>query len=83
MAQAVSISTPARTLRYSGSDRPAWRMNHTGVYGTGSRRQARMKTESASWGFTAPACHVRAPLSALTHDLGLQNDTSKARDRVW
>ena len=28
---------PSRTLRYSGSDRPAWRMNHTGVCGTGSR----------------------------------------------
>src|SRR3954469_10972247 len=29
-----------RMARYSGSDRPAWRMNHTGVWGTGWRRQA-------------------------------------------
>ena len=28
--QAASIGIPARTRRYSGSDRPAWRMNHTG-----------------------------------------------------
>ncbi len=26
-----SIAMPSRTLRYSGSDRPAWRMNQTGV----------------------------------------------------
>ena len=39
---------PSRTRRYSGSDRPAWRMNHTGVCGTGSRRQARRKAESRS-----------------------------------
>ena len=31
---------PARTARYSGSDRPAWRMNHTGVRSTGRRRIA-------------------------------------------
>ena len=29
--QASSIAVPARSARYSGSDRPAWRMNHTGV----------------------------------------------------
>ena len=40
-----SIAMPSRTRRYSGSDRPAWRMNQTGVYGTGSPRQARMKGE--------------------------------------
>jgi hypothetical protein len=28
--QASSIAVPARAARYSGSDRPAWRMNHTG-----------------------------------------------------
>jgi hypothetical protein len=31
----------SRTARYSGSDRPACRMNHTGVRSTGSRRAAR------------------------------------------
>ena len=30
----VEHPTPSRTARYSGSDRPAWRMNHTGVCGT-------------------------------------------------
>ena len=35
-----SIPTPSRSLRYSGSDRPAWRMNQTGVCGTGSPRAA-------------------------------------------
>ncbi|GLV50694.1 hypothetical protein TBS_12670 [Thermobispora bispora] len=64
MAQARSMPTPSRTLRYSGSDRPAWRMNQTGVYGTGWRRQARMKTESAGSGFTLPGCHVPLPVRA-------------------
>ena len=31
----------SRNARYSGSDRPAWRMNHTGVRSTGSRLAAR------------------------------------------
>ena len=30
----------SRSARYSGSERPAWRMNHTGVRSTGSRRAA-------------------------------------------
>src|SRR5690606_41443362 len=29
-----------RTSRYSGSERPAWRMNHTGTCGAGRLRQA-------------------------------------------
>ena len=37
----------SRSSRYSGSDRPAWRMNHTGVRSTGSRRQARTRSGSA------------------------------------
>ena len=28
--QESSMATPSRTLRYSGSERPAWRMNQTG-----------------------------------------------------
>ncbi|GAA3785332.1 hypothetical protein GCM10022403_020130 [Streptomyces coacervatus] len=44
--QDSSIGMPSRTLRYSGSERPACRMNHTGVCGTGSRLHAFMKAES-------------------------------------
>ncbi|CPU66642.1 Uncharacterised protein [Mycobacteroides abscessus] len=29
--QESSMLTPSRAARYSGSERPAWRMNHTGV----------------------------------------------------
>ena len=36
----------SRIARYSGSDRPAWRMNHTGVRSTGSRRAARTRSGS-------------------------------------
>ena len=32
---ALSIGIPPRARRYSGSERPAWRMYQTGVYGTG------------------------------------------------
>ena len=39
--QDSSIAMPSRTLRYSGSERPACRMNQTGVCGTSSRRAAR------------------------------------------
>ncbi len=34
------LASPRRAL-YSGSERPAWRMNQTGVCGTGSLRHAR------------------------------------------
>ncbi len=37
-----------RTSRYSGSERPAWRMNHTGVRSTGSRRAARTRSGSGT-----------------------------------
>ena len=35
------MSRSPRSSRYSGRDRPAWRMNHTGVRSTGWRRRAR------------------------------------------
>jgi hypothetical protein len=38
----------SRSLRYSGSDRPAWRMNHTGVRATGWRRHAARNGETTS-----------------------------------
>ncbi len=42
-----SIPTPSRSVRYSGSDRPAWRMNHTGVCGTSCLRAARTRADAA------------------------------------
>ena len=36
----------SRIARYSGSDRPACRMNHTGVRSTGSRRAALTRSGS-------------------------------------
>jgi len=36
--QASSMGTAARTARYSGNERPAWRMNQTGVWDTDSPR---------------------------------------------
>ena len=37
-----------RNSRYSGSERPAWRMNQTGVRSTGSSRQARTRSGSGT-----------------------------------
>ena len=45
-----SIETPSRTLRYSGSERPACRMNQTGTCGTGSPRAALRNAEEATSG---------------------------------
>ncbi len=49
--QDSSIATPSRSLRYSGSERPAWRMNHTGVCLTLSPRAARRNGEEARSGW--------------------------------
>jgi hypothetical protein len=38
------MGTPSRMARYSGSERPACRMNQTGVRSTGSRRAARTRS---------------------------------------
>ena len=35
-----NIPCCSRMARYSGSDRPAWRMNHTGGWATGLPQQA-------------------------------------------
>ena len=44
VADGVEDRCPSpRSARYSGSERPAWRMNHTGVRLAGSPRQARRK----------------------------------------
>src|SRR5688500_7324709 len=42
-----SIGTPSRMARYSGSERPAWRMNQTGTWSAGSPRHARKNGLSA------------------------------------
>jgi hypothetical protein len=47
LEHASSIEIFPRLARYSGSDRPACRMYHTGACGMGCLRQALMKTESA------------------------------------
>ena len=39
----------SRIARYSGSERPAWRMNQTGVRSTRSRRQARTRSGSTTF----------------------------------
>ncbi len=54
--QDSSMGMPSRTFRYSGSERPAWRMNHTGVCGTGSCRQARRNAESYAAPRRASGC---------------------------
>jgi DHA1 family bicyclomycin/chloramphenicol resistance-like MFS transporter len=38
----------SRTARYSGSERPAWRMNHTGTRSAGRLRHANRNGESAT-----------------------------------
>ena len=41
-------SCRSRSARYSGSERPAWRMNHTGVRSTGSHLAARTSRGSVT-----------------------------------
>src|SRR5688572_29290912 len=45
-----NIDTFSRTARYSGSARPAWRMNHTGVRAAGSSRHASRNGATATAG---------------------------------
>lgn len=56
------MGMPSRTLRYSGSERPACRMNHTGVCGTGSRLHALRKADS----YVAVGCCPAGLWLALT-----------------
>src|SRR5205085_3001826 len=57
----------ARTARYSGSERPAWRMNHAGVRSTGSRRAARTRSGAVIARQTIVGA-VSAPLLAGARD---------------
>jgi hypothetical protein len=45
---ASSIAVPERFARYSGKDRPAWRMYQTGAWATGCLRHALMNAEPAA-----------------------------------
>ena len=47
-AQISKSDACLRSSRYSGSERPAWRMNQTGVRSTGSRRAARTRRGSGT-----------------------------------
>jgi hypothetical protein len=66
--QQSSMGMPARTRWYSGSERPAWRMNQTGVYGTGSPLQARMNGELVRGWFTRSI--LSYPIAATTNHPG-------------
>ena len=44
---ASNIDPSPRMARYSGSDRPAWRMNHTGTRSVGRPRHACRKASLA------------------------------------
>src|SRR5688572_30647008 len=50
-----------RTARYSGSERPAWRMNHTGIRGAGRLRHASRNGGSAA-DIGGHATRARSPL---------------------
>jgi hypothetical protein len=82
---ASSIEMPALAARYSGSDRPACRMNHTGVWLTGCLRQARTKTDSSGCGFT-PAIVSQAPRAARDRERRNAAVTRRSRStpcRAW
>ena len=44
----------SRIARYSGSERPAWRMNHTGVRSTGSRARGADEKRVGHATYTSP-----------------------------
>jgi hypothetical protein len=74
--QASSISVPSRSARYSGSARPAWRMNHTGVCGTASRRQARRKALSCA----GPGVGAGVTAAGAGASAGIGEKPATARD---
>src|SRR5262249_46920918 len=61
VVQALTMLSRSRTARYSGSDLPAWRMNQTGVAGTGSRRHAFRNSDSSRGAVTWGSSHTVRP----------------------
>ena len=74
-----SIATPSRRARDSGRERPAWRMNHTGVWGTGSDRAARRKAESWTRG-SLEAADGTASSSQVAGGRGQADSVSDEQD---
>ena len=64
----------SRIARYSGSDRPACRMNQTGVRSTGSRRAARTRSGSTRPRLASCARPPRRPLDAPRAPSGAGRD---------
>src|SRR5436190_22676191 len=63
--QDSSMPVPSRRARYSGNERPAWRMNHTGVWDTGSPRTAlrnALSLRSLGSAISGPASQVASPV---------------------
>ncbi|BDH57150.1 hypothetical protein MTP03_20890 [Tsukamurella sp. PLM1] len=60
--QDCSMPIPSRTLRYSGSERPACRMNHTG------RREGVRPDAAASSGYAVTSSRVGSVVSLIVND---------------
>ena len=75
----------SRIARYSGSERPAWRMNQTGVRSTGSRRAARTRSGSTRPRLASRARPARRPLDASRPPSGAgraRSSTRRSRSRT-
>ena len=86
----VEHADPGPHARYSGSDRPAWRMNQTGVRSTGSRRIARTSrdvvaaTRRAHHGSSChgPRANPAAPDRDVTGRMGRRSGLPTATRRA-
>ena len=78
-----SIGTPSRMARYSGNERPAWRMNQTGTWSTGSPRQARRKALSeVAVTLTSVSGQTQASQATMLTSLkGIAGVSESSRDR--
>ena len=82
--QACSIPVPARRARYSGSERPAWRMNHTGACDGRPRAPPRGTGRRGRWRRAGVGGRrARAGRrSGGSHDHGLQPPTAARSPRL-